>query len=386
MCRPGNRAGALGFGDEACHGGAPMPATLPPIQPSVSMRAQALRWVLLAGLSLAASAGLIALRLPAATLLGPMAAATALAVLGRGVSLPGQAMTFAQGILGLLIAGLLPPEMLGELLARWPVVLAGTLSTLILAGLLGWALARSGILPGTTAIWGSAPGAASVMTLLSADYGADMRLVAFMQYLRVACVALAAALVAHGFGLHAGAAGTDWFPRVPATGLMASVALAAALAFGGQAIGFRGGSFLLAMAGGVALVRAGFDPVLPPWLLAGTYAAVGWTIGLRFTPAIIAHAARAFPRVLGSILLLIGLSGLGALALVRFAGVDPLTAYLATSPGGADSVAIIASQTKVDVPFVMTMQMARFLLIVAVGPWAARVLSSLAARGQAASR
>lgn len=340
-----------------------------------------LRWLALAGLSLALSAGLIALRLPAATLLGPMAAATALAVLGQGVTLPGQTMTLAQGVLGLMIAGLLPPQMLGELAARWPVVAAGTLSTLAIASALGWALARSGILPGTTAIWGAAPGAASVMTLMSAEHGADMRLVAFMQYLRVACVALAAALVAHGFGLHAGAAGTAWFPPVSALGLLGTLAVAAGLAFGGQALGLRGGGFLMAMAGGVVLVRAGFQPVLPPWLLAGTYAAVGWTIGLRFTPAIIGHAARAFPRVLGSILLLIALSGLGAVALVQLAGVDPLTAYLATSPGGADSVAIIASQTRVDVPFVMTMQMARFLLIVALGPWLARVLSGRAARG-----
>ena len=47
--------------------------------------------------------------------------------------------------------------------------------------------------------------------------------------------------------------------------------------------------------------------------------------------------------------------------LAHFAHVDALTAYLATSPGGADSVAIIAASTKVDMPFIMAMQMARFL-------------------------
>jgi len=55
--------------------------------------------------------------------------------------------------------------------------------------------------------------------------------------------------------------------------------------------------------------------------------------------------------------------------------VDPLTAYLATSPGGADSVAIISASTPVDVPFVMAMQMSRFLIILFLGPALARLLS-----------
>jgi membrane AbrB-like protein len=70
----------------------------------------------------------------------------------------------------------------------------------------------------------------------------------------------------------------------------------------------------------------------------------------------------------------VGCGGIGA-ALVAVAGVDPLTAYLATSPGGADSVAIIAASSNVDVRFVMAMQMARFVAVLAIGPVAARFLT-----------
>jgi membrane AbrB-like protein len=56
-------------------------------------------------------------------------------------------------------------------------------------------------------------------------------------------------------------------------------------------------------------------------------------------------------------------------------GTDPLTAYLATSPGGADSVAIIAASSHVDLPFVMAMQMARFILVLLLGPTLARVVA-----------
>jgi len=41
---------------------------------------------------------------------------------------------------------------------------------------------------------------------------------------------------------------------------------------------------------------------------------------------------------------------------------------VATSPGGLDSVAIIAASTRVDVPFVMALQTVRFVLILLLGP------------------
>ena len=88
--------------------------------------------------------------------------------------------------------------------------------------------------------------------------------------------------------------------------------------------------------------------------------------------SIVIYAARVFSRIIASIALLIASCGVLAYALHSVAGIDPLTAYLATSPGGADSVAIIAASSKVDVPFVMAMQTARFMLVLLVGPRLAR--------------
>ncbi len=71
-------------------------------------------------------------------------------------------------------------------------------------------------------------------------------------------------------------------------------------------------------------------------------------------------------------LALIALCGGLAVLLIVFAGIDPLTAYLATSPGGADSVAIIAASSNVDAAFVMSMQTLRFLgVLLAAPPWRA---------------
>ena len=56
-------------------------------------------------------------------------------------------------------------------------------------------------------------------------------------------------------------------------------------------------------------------------------------------------------------------------------GTDPLTAYLATSPGGADAVAIIAASSPVDMPFVMAMQIGRLFVAILVGPSLARIIA-----------
>ncbi|MES2432808.1 MAG: AbrB family transcriptional regulator [Pseudomonadota bacterium] len=338
---------------------------------------RALRWVGLALLSAAITTGFEWLHLPAALLLGPMVAAIILALRGYGVPLPAAAMTAAQGLVGLMVATVLPLSMMAEVAADWPIVLAGTLWTMAASALLGWVIARSGILPGTTAIWGSSPGAASAMVLLSDAYGADIRLVAFMQYLRVACVAVAASVVARAFGV-AGSTMPNviWFPDQPILGIVQTVVLAVVLALIGQRMRLPGATFLLPIAAGMVLMQTAWMQIyLPPWLLALTYAVIGWTIGLRFTPATLGHAMRAFPIVLASILVLIAVCGGAAWALVHFAGIDPLTAYLATSPGGMDSIAIIAASTPVDVAFVMTMHMARFLLVLLLGPSLARWLS-----------
>jgi membrane AbrB-like protein len=123
---------------------------------------------------------------------------------------------------------------------------------------------------------------------------------------------------------------------------------------------------------------------LPPWLLAASYAMLGWHIGLGFTQRILAHASRAFPQILLSIVVLVLFCCGLAFLLVRLLGVDPLTAYLATSPGGLDSVAIIAAASKVDLSFVMALQTARLLIVMAIGPRLARLVAGRAERAAAA--
>ena len=87
--------------------------------------------------------------------------------------------------------------------------------------------------------------------------------------------------------------------------------------------------------------------------------------------------------ILGSQLAAIAFSGGLAALLTVYAGFDPLTAYLATSPGGMDSIAIIAVSGHVDTPFVMTLQTVRFVLVLLTGP---RLANFLAAKTEAVAQ
>jgi uncharacterized protein len=340
----------------------------------------AARWAVLIALSSLLVGGFELLRLPAALLLGALAAAAALTVFDVEVRVPPRAFYCAQAIVGCLIARAVNPPTLSKIAYDWPTFLGGVLSVIAVSAALGWLLARLRVLPGSTAVWGAFPGAATAMTLMAEGYGADVRLVALMQYSRVVMVAVAATSVARVWTAATGsAAPVVWFPPVAWTSLAATAVLALASAAAGRVLRIPAGPMLVAMAAGALMQNFGVMKIeLPLWLLAPAYLLVGWSIGGRFNRPILVHAARVLPAVAASIACLIAVCGALAAALAHFAHVDALTAYLATSPGGADSVAIIAASTHVDMPFIMAMQMARLLVVLAAGPAIARFVAARA--------
>lgn len=222
------------------------------------------------------------------------------------------------------------------------------------------------------------------MVLMAEAFGDDQRLVAFMQYLRVIIVSLGAALIA-GLWVDMHAAGLpprSWFPALEPW----PFAMAILIALGGAGLGRLArlpspdflGSFML---GAVLHLAFGVEVQIPAWLAAAGFAAIGCSIGLRFQRETLRRAVRALPQVVLSILMLMAFCAGIAFVLVQQMGVDPLTAYLATSPGGMDTVAIVAiAAGSVDMSFIMTMQALRFLFVLLAGPAIARLVASRARR------
>jgi uncharacterized protein len=341
----------------------------------------ALRWGVLLAASLAFIVPLELIRLPAALLLGAMGAAILVAAFEGNLTVPRWPYVLAQGLIGCLVARSIGPAILVTMVRQWPLFLAGVCSVLVISTSLGALLARWKVLPGTTAVWGSAPGAATVMVLMSEGFRADPRLVAFMQFLRVMLVALVASIVARLWVAPAAVrAAVEWFPAVAAGPLWETIGVAVIGAFIGALTRIPAGALLIPLLAGIVLSCTHLVIItLPPWLLVGCYVLVGWSIGLRFTREIVLYAARVFPKIAAATCTLIALCGVLAWLLHVMVGTDPLTAYLATSPGGADSVAIIAASSKVDLPFVMAMQTGRFIFLMLVGPSLSRAAAKWAA-------
>jgi membrane AbrB-like protein len=344
----------------------------------MASRSPAQQWSILVAGSVASAALLEGAGLPAALLLGPMIAGIVLATNGGTIRAPKLPVQVAQAVIGCLVAHAITPDIVLAFLKDWPLLLGVVLVIVATGSGLGVAMARYAVVPGTTAIWGTAPGAASVMLVLAGAFGADARLVAFMQYFRVVCVAGLASIVARVWIGPAAAAAPPivWFPPLAGADLAATLAVVSAGAAAGLWRVVPGGTLLVPMIAGALLEGAGLARLaLPPWLLALSYALLGWSVGLGFTRAILTHARRALPQVLLATLAMIAVAGGLALILVEATGIDPLSAYLATTPGGMDTVAAIAASSTVDVSFVMALQTVRFVIVLFAGPPLARLVA-----------
>lgn len=337
------------------------------------------QWLVLLFFSMLFAGALEFAALPAALLIGPMLAAILAGTNGATVRVPPALFAAAQAVVGCLVASSISADIFSVFSKEWPLFLGVVVATVAASSLLGWLISRWRILPGTTAVWGSSPGAATAMVLMAGAFGADQRLVAFMQYLRVIFVSMTAALVAKMWvdtsGIESPA--IVWFPPIEAAGFAATLGVALVGGLLGKLLRLPSPFFLGTFIFG-AIIHLGFGVTmqLPPWLLAVSYAMVGWSIGLNFTRPILRHATRALPQIVGSIIILIAFCGGLGFMISHLLGIDPLTAYLATSPGGMDSVAIIAAAAQhVDISFVMALQSARFLVVLLVGPSVARLVA-----------
>ncbi|HHC0763330.1 TPA: AbrB family transcriptional regulator [Klebsiella pneumoniae] len=277
-------------------------------------------WLILLLLSVLFSSLLLRIHLPAALLLGPLIAGLILSLRGVKLSIPRPCYLAAQAIVGCMIARAINPSVFGVLFNNWALVLAILLTTLAISGLTGWLLVRYSALPGATGAWGSSPGGASAMVVMAQEYGADVRLVALMQYLRVLFVVGAAALVVrYALGNEAQEMTQDivWFPSLtlnfPFTLLLTAVAC-----WLGMRLRIPSGAMLLPMLLGALAQGGGWLMLeLPEWLLAMAYAVLGWTVGLQFNKAIFLLALKTLPQIIASILGLILMCALMALAFVH---------------------------------------------------------------------
>jgi membrane AbrB-like protein len=294
----------------------------------------------------------------------------------------------AQGVLGVSLGLLVQSSTLTEIGGNAAPILGVTVATLVATVLAGLAMSRLTGLDRPTASFGMVAGGASGIVAISRELGADERLVAVMQYLRVLIIVVLTPLVA---GFAGGGGGGRPVPGGVSGGwpegllaLVVCLVVGTALA---RLVRLPAGSLLgpLIVAAGLSLAGVSFLAPVPAAVLQVAYVAIGLSVGLRFTVTSLRHAARILPATIGMIVALILVTaGLGML-LVPLAGVGALDAYLATTPGGLYAVLAAASTSDVDATFVLAVQVLRLFAMLLAAPLLARWLAGRERAGPAGS-
>lgn len=342
--------------------------------------AQWLALILLAG---AVGHTLKLLAVPAAMFLGPMLVSIGFGVSGATIRMPKPLFQLGQGAVGVLIAHAMSVSVLLTALASWHIMLFATALTVLLSAAVGLLLVRYAGIPSNTAAWGTSPGAASAMVAMSEDYGADSRVVATMQYVRVVCVVMVGALVSRFIGAPSSGAQLHSSEAVLASLDLIDFGLSLAVIVVGVWLGSRipAGALLVPLLLGGALQLTGLLQItIPDWLLPLGYGAIGCYVGLRFDRPTVLYVWRRLPVMVLASMLLIVLCALSAWLIAALLDKDYLSVYLATSPGGLDTMAIIAIDTHADVGFVLAMQTLRLFGVILTGSFLAKQIIRLSDR------
>lgn len=318
-------------------------------------------------------------QIPGAFLLGPMLAGIIFGLNNANLSVAKPLFNLSQGILGCLTAEAITANVIYSLMSYWQLAFIITGSTIIISALLGSILYRFSSLPGSTAIWGVMPGGASAMVGISGDYGADPRLVALIQYLRVIFVVFMLASFAHFFSEHHGIQSStqslEIFPN-PSLNLIYTILVAIIGVYITKLIKFPSGRILLPMAiGAILQINGVLTLETPQWLLMICSGSIGLSVGLRFNVVLIKLAIKTLPIILMTILLMLVFCLIQAIVMHFYLGVDYLTCFLATSPGGLDTSVIIALDTHSNLELILPLQILRFFSVLVFGPILARYLS-----------
>lgn len=345
------------------------------------------KWVLLVAVSVAATIPLTALGVPSAGLFAALVVGIALALANVApAAVPRKVGIAAQGVLGVYIGTMVSRDAIGALGPHWIVVLGVAVSTLLISVAAGVLLGRRRDVSPLTGSLAMVAGGASGLVAIARELGADDRVVAVVQYLRVALVTasmpVAVILIYRAERTQHAAAvsqssSTPWYLSI-----LVMVGLVLVGATVGKLIRLPGAGLLGPLALTVALQLSGvpFALTVPDVLVQIGYLVIGWQAGVAFTRDSLRAVGRTLPAALALIVVLtVATAGLGVV-LAHFAGLTPLEGYLATSPGGVYAVLATAVETGSNVTFIIAAQVVRILLMLFAAPLVAKAIVAISER------
>ncbi len=330
------------------------------------------RWLGVVVVTVLASLLFAVLHLPSPVLFGSLVAGMLHALTSPvELEMPPLAFRLGQALVGAVIGALVQLPTLARLASDWPSVLLVTVGTLAISVAAGRVLAVRRDVSTATGAFALIAGGASGIVALARELGADDRVVTIVQYLRVLMVLLAMPLVTtlvfhppSGRG-SLGGGPTRWLPDLVFVAVAVGVGLLAQRLVRAPATALLG-PMLVAVAVSASGVLG--TVAVPTVLEQVGYALIGVRVGLRFTRASLRSIARLLPLAAALIVAVIVACALLGLLLSRVTGVDGLTAYLATTPGGLFAVLATAADSGSDVTYVLAVQVIRVFAMLLFAP------------------
>jgi membrane AbrB-like protein len=346
-----------------------------PTRPGVTRQ---LVWLVIGSIMFAGANTVDGVGLPAPDLLMGLGAGLLVALSGLGartrVALPRPAYLAAQAIVGVLLGMYFSLSSLTS--DGWNVVplIAITLFTLVLSVLAGLWLSRRSRLDGPTATLGMIAGGSTGIVAAGDDLGADTRVVAVLQYVRLLLVVASAPVLVRFVLAPSGAYASAGPKEIEADTTLAGIVFTLAVAAIGAAIALRGrapsGALIGPLVLSAVLISTGkFHGVEPPeWLREPAFILIGLHVGLGFDREVVRRVARLAPQALPLIVGLIAACGLLAWLLSLLTSTSLLNAYLATTPGGINAVVVTAFSARANTSLVFGIQGLRLVLMVLAAP------------------
>ena len=346
----------------------------------MSAKSLVVRWTLLAGSTYLLSFALSSAGLENAPMFAALVVGIAYGLTGAAAIVAPQAMLrLSLVVIGVAAGSLLQEVATGDLVTRWLPFLLFSVATIAMSVGLGLLLARFTVLDPVTATFGMMGGGAQGMVALSRELGADERLVATMQYLRVVIIVATVPLMADiAFDASTASApdgGADGGGSL-LTDLLFLAGTGAAGLLLARVTRLPTGALLGPMIVAAAVSVAGpMDPAVPSVLQALALAGLGLSVGLGFTRQSLRTAGKVLPAVVAAILVMIVVCAVVGAILAPIADVSTLAGYLGTSPGGLSVVVGIAVTSDADGAFVISVQVLRLFMMLLIAPALARALA-----------
>jgi membrane AbrB-like protein len=301
-----------------------------------------------------------------------------------------QAGLAAQGVLGVYTGLIVHSVSFAALGSNWPIVIAIVVGTLVICIAGGALLGLHRDVSPLTGALALVAGGSSGVVAIARELGGDDRVVAAVQYLRVAVITAAMPVVVtvfyHGTKAHGSqmseTAPLPWYFGLPLIAVIVVVGAAA-----GRSVRLPGSGLLGPMAITIVLELTGLAAGLtvPMVLVQAGIMLIVWQTVLTFNRESLRAIKRILPGAFALIMVLnVAAAGLGAV-LAHEAGLSMLDGYLATSPGGIYAVLGTAAESGSNVTFVMASQVIRVVLMLFAAPFVARLFMRFTPQSAATS-